>query len=91
MPPKFSLSTFISWHLVFLNSHGITHVPRKQISSRDEEKRTATKGKPMTIRSLLEVHLQRKLQLAKEKKKIPIPSGSVLVGVVVDKALVVPW
>ena len=45
----------------------------------------------MTMKSLIEVYLQRKMHLVKKKKDSPIPSGSARVGSVVDGALVVPW
>ena len=51
----------------------------------------ATNGKPIKMKSLIEVHLQRKLHLLKKKKYPAIPSCSSIVDNVVDGVLVVPW
>ena len=45
----------------------------------------------MKIKSLIEVHLQRKLHLLKNKKYSALPFSSTIGDAVMDEALVVPW
>ena len=45
----------------------------------------------MKMKSLIEVHLQRKLHLLKKKKYSAVPFRSTIGDAVVVGALVVPW